>query len=184
MTPALNNLHLFIKKKSKGENSGVLVFAIGVLSFDVREERSLVQEDLGAVDALQVRSVGQLGVSGEDVFLQLVRLAEGLLAVIAHIQVLLQVSVSSCSLLPAVPLAPQGQVLSVFAVSLPRRREGQGRDSKMQCGGGGVKIKKSRFEAFTCMWLCSDEVEEKPRLHTLHLNGLLELQMKIRCFKI
>lgn len=26
------------------------------------------------------------------------------------------------------------------------------------------------------MWLCSDEVEEKPRLHTLHLNGLLELE--------
>lgn len=28
---------------------------------------------------------------------------------------------------------------------------------------------------FTCMWLCNDEVDEKPRLHTLHLNGLLEL---------
>ncbi len=27
------------------------------------------------------------------------------------------------------------------------------------------------------MWLCSDEVEEKPRLHTLHLNGLLELEV-------
>lgn len=27
----------------------------------------------------------------------------------------------------------------------------------------------------TCMWLCNDEVEEKPRLHTVHLNGLLEL---------
>lgn len=26
------------------------------------------------------------------------------------------------------------------------------------------------------MWLCSEEVEEKPRLHTLHLKGLLELQ--------
>lgn len=102
------------------------MFAVGVLGFNVREERCLVQEDLGAVDALQVGSVGQLGVSGEDVFLQLVRLAEGLLAVIAHIQVLLQVSVSSRSLLPAVPLAPQGQVLSVLAVSLARRGEGQG----------------------------------------------------------
>lgn len=29
---------------------------------------------------------------------------------------------------------------------------------------------------FTCMWLCSEEVEEKPRLHTLHLKGLLELR--------
>lgn len=28
------------------------------------------------------------------------------------------------------------------------------------------------------MWLCSEEVEEKPRLHTLHLKGLLELQQK------
>lgn len=104
------------------------MFAVGVLRLDVREERCLVQEDLGAVDALQVGSVGQLGVSGEDVFLQLIRLAEGLLAVIAHIQVLLQVSVPTCSLLPAVPLAPQGQVLSVFPVSLARRGEGQGRD--------------------------------------------------------
>lgn len=105
------------------------MFAVGVLSFNVREERGLVQEDLGAVDALQVGSVGQLGVSGEDVFLQLVRLAEGLLAVIAHVQVLLQVSVSSGSLLPAVPLALQGQVLSVFTVSLARpgeEREGRG----------------------------------------------------------
>lgn len=114
----------------RGENSGVLVFAVGVLSFDVREERSLVQEDLGAVDALQVGSVGQLGVSGEDVFLQLVRLAESLLAVVAHVQVLLQVSVSSGPLLPAVPLAPQGQVLSVFAVSLARPGEKQGHDLK------------------------------------------------------
>lgn len=30
------------------------------------------------------------------------------------------------------------------------------------------------------MWLCSDEVEEKPRLHTLHLKGLLELRMLIK----
>lgn len=30
------------------------------------------------------------------------------------------------------------------------------------------------------MWLCSDEVEEKPRLHTLHLNGLLELEVRIK----
>lgn len=28
------------------------------------------------------------------------------------------------------------------------------------------------------MWLCSEEVEEKPRLHTLHLKGLLELQAR------
>lgn len=28
------------------------------------------------------------------------------------------------------------------------------------------------------MWLCSEEVEENPRLHTLHLKGLLELQEK------
>lgn len=34
------------------------------------------------------------------------------------------------------------------------------------------------------MWLCSDEVEEKPRLHTLHLNGLLELEMTRRRFRI
>lgn len=121
------------------------MFAVGVLSLNVRKERSLVQEDLGAVDALQVSSVGQLGVSGEDVFLQLVRLAEGLLAVIAHIQVLLQVTVSSRSLLPAVPLAPQRQVLSVFAVSLARRGEGQGRDSKMRRGGEKIK-KNSTFQ--------------------------------------
>lgn len=30
------------------------------------------------------------------------------------------------------------------------------------------------------MWLCSDEVEEKPRLHTLHLNGLLELGVTMK----
>lgn len=30
------------------------------------------------------------------------------------------------------------------------------------------------------MWLCNDEVEEKPRLHTLHLNGLLELEVGIK----
>lgn len=119
------------------------MFAVGVLSFDVREERSLVQEDLGAVDALQVGSVGQLGVSGEDVFLQLVRLAESLLAVVAHVQVLLQVSVSSGPLLPAVPLAPQGQVLSVFAVSLARPGEKQGHDLKDATLGG--KKRKSVF---------------------------------------
>lgn len=38
----------------------------------------------------------------------------------------------------------------------------------------GVR-KQKIYQLFTCMWLCSDEVEEKPRLHTLHLNGLLEL---------
>uniref|UniRef100_A0A8D3ATH6 Uncharacterized protein n=1 Tax=Scophthalmus maximus TaxID=52904 RepID=A0A8D3ATH6_SCOMX len=101
----------------------VLVFAVGVLRFDVREERRLVQEDLRAVDALQVGSVRQLRVSGQDVFLQLVSLAERLLAIVAHVQVLLQVPVSS--LLPPVPLTPQCEVLSVLAVSLP---ESEGRD--------------------------------------------------------
>ena len=93
------------------------MFAVGVLCFNVREERSLVQEDLRTVDALQVGPVRQLGVSGQDVFLQLVRLAERLLAVITHVQVLVQVDVHA-SLLASVPLAPQGKVLSVLAVSL------------------------------------------------------------------
>ena len=57
--------------------------------------------------------------SGQDVFLELISLAERLLAVITHIQVLLQVALSSCSLLPSIPLAPQRKVLSVLAVSLP-----------------------------------------------------------------
>lgn len=70
------------------------------------------------MDALQVGSVRQLGVSGEDVFLELIGLAERLLAVIAHIQVLLQVSVSSRSFLPSILLTPQCKVLSVLAVSL------------------------------------------------------------------
>lgn len=50
--------------------------------------------------------------------------------------------------------------------------------------GGEVRKKTNRFKAFTCMWLCSDEVEEKPRLHTLHLNGLLELEMTRCRFRI
>lgn len=51
----------------------------------MREERSLVKEDLRTVDALQVGPVRQLGVSGQDVFFQLVGLTERLLAVIAHV---------------------------------------------------------------------------------------------------
>ena len=113
----------------KKRNSVVLVFAVGMLCLNMREERSLVEEDLRTVDALQVGSVGQLGVSGHHVFLQLVCLAERLLAVIAHVQVLLQVSVSSCSLLPTVPLTPQGKVLSVLAVSLSE--SGRSRDLKI-----------------------------------------------------
>uniref|UniRef100_A0A3P9MG59 Uncharacterized protein n=1 Tax=Oryzias latipes TaxID=8090 RepID=A0A3P9MG59_ORYLA len=45
-------------------SSTVLVFAVGVLRFDVREQRGLVQEDLRTVDALQVGAVGQLRVPG------------------------------------------------------------------------------------------------------------------------
>lgn len=96
----------------------LLVLPVGVLRFDMREQRRLVQEDLRTVDALQVGPVGQLRVSGQDVFLQLVRLAERLLAVIAHVQVLVQVHVSARPLLPAVLLAPQRQMLSVLTVSL------------------------------------------------------------------
>lgn len=40
-----------------------------MLCFNMREERSLVEKDLRTVDALQVGSVRQLGVSGQDVFL-------------------------------------------------------------------------------------------------------------------
>ena len=87
-----------------------------MLRFNMCEERSLVQKDLRTVDALQVGSVGQLGVSGQDVFLQLVSLAERLLAVIAHIQVLLQVALSS--FLSSIFLAPQSKMLSVLPVSL------------------------------------------------------------------
>lgn len=97
------------------------MFPVGVLRLDVREQRGLVQEDLRTVDALQIGAVRQLRVSGQDVFLQLVCLAERLLAVVAHIQVLLQVSVSSrSSFLTSVPLAPQCEVFSVFTVSLKR----------------------------------------------------------------
>lgn len=61
------------------------MFAVSVLRFNMREERSLVKEDLRTVDALQVGPVRQLGVSGQDVFFQLVGLTERLLAVIAHV---------------------------------------------------------------------------------------------------
>lgn len=47
-----------------------------------------------------------------------------------------------------------------------------------------ARRKKGFSERNTCMWLCSDEVEEKPRLHTLHLNGLLELRMTKCCFRV
>lgn len=77
-----------IFEKFKKQNS-VLVFAVGMLCFNMREERSLVEKDLRTMDALQVSSVRQLGVSGQNVFLQLIRLAESLLAVITHIKVLL-----------------------------------------------------------------------------------------------
>lgn len=70
------------------------MFAVGMLGFNMREEGGLIQEDLRTVDALQVSSVRQLGVSGQDMFLQLVRLAERLLTVITHIEVLLQVTIS------------------------------------------------------------------------------------------
>lgn len=94
------------------------MFAVSVLRFNMREERSLVKEDLRTVDALQVGPVRQLGVSGQDVFFQLVGLTERLLAVIAHVQVLLQVAVSSHSLLSSISLAPQSEMLSVLTVSL------------------------------------------------------------------
>jgi len=102
------------------------VFAVSVQRLDVREERRLVEEDVRTVDALQVGAVRQLGVSGHHVFLELVRLAERLLAVIAHIRVLLQVSVSFGSLLPSVPLTPQREVLSVLAVRLPESEGSRG----------------------------------------------------------
>ena len=98
------------------------MFAVGVLRLDVCEQRGLVQEDLGAVDALQVCAVRQLRVSGHHVLLQLVRQAEGLLAVITHVQVLVQLALSHAAaapgLLAPVPLRTQRQVLSVLAVSL------------------------------------------------------------------
>lgn len=109
-----------IFEKFKKQNSVVLVFAVGMLCFNMREERSLVEKDLRTMDALQVGSVRQLGVSSQDVFLELIRLAECLLAVITHIKVLLQVTISSCSLLTPVPLTPQCKMLSVLAVSLPK----------------------------------------------------------------
>lgn len=135
------------------------------------------------MDALQVGSVGQLGVSGQDVFLELIRLAERLLAVITHIQVLLQVTISSCSFLPTIPLTPQCKVLSVLAVSLPESERGQDlRMHKVSYDHNKVGLPPFMkiYQLFTCMWLCSDEVEEKPRLHTLHLNGLLELEVNTK----
>lgn len=154
------------------------MFAVSVLRFNMREERSLVKEDLRTVDALQVGPVRQLGVSGQDVFFQLVGLTERLLAVIAHVQVLLQVAVSSRSLLSSISLAPQSEMLSVLTVSLRSHRHSDARThvqeqyshAVVQCTSWSVQQ-----VTLTCMWLCSDEVEEKPRLHTLHLNGLLEL---------
>lgn len=100
------------------KSSVVLVFAVGVLCLDMGEQRRLVQEDFRTVDALQVGSIRQLRVSGQDVFFQLIGLAERLLAIITHVQVLLQVTLSSTSLLPSIPLAPQCKMLSVLAVSL------------------------------------------------------------------
>ncbi|KAJ1073633.1 hypothetical protein K5549_021594, partial [Capra hircus] len=63
---------------------GALVFLVGVGLVDVGEQRVLVDKDLGAVDALQVGLLGELGVAGEHVLLQLLGLAEGVLAVVAH----------------------------------------------------------------------------------------------------
>lgn len=159
------------------------MFVVSVLCFNMREERSLVKKDLRTVDALQVGPVRQLGVSGQDVFFQLVGLTERLLAVIAHVQVLLQVAVSSRSLLSSISLAPQSEMLSVLTVSLPEsqtfRREDACTATILTCSHAArlcLLISWSVQQVtLTCMWLCSDEVEEKPRLHTLHLNGLLEL---------
>lgn len=110
------------------------MFAVSVLRFDMREQRSLVEKDLRTVDALQVGPVRQLGVSGQDVFLQLVGLTERLLAVIAHVQVLLQVAVSGRALLSSVSLAPQSEVLSVLTVSLPETDiQTRGRAGTVQC---------------------------------------------------
>lgn len=86
----------------------------------MREQRSLIQKDLRTVDALQVGSVGQLRVSSQDVFFQLVRLAERLLAVIAHVQILLQVVCGS--LFPSILFIPQRKMLSVLTVSLKRTK--------------------------------------------------------------
>lgn len=152
------------------------MFAVSVLRFNMREERSLVKKDLRTVDALQVGPVRQLGVSGQDVLFQLVGLTERLLAVIAHVQVLLQVAVRS--LLSSISLAPQSEMLSVLTVSLRSHRHSDARTHVQEQYSHAVVQCTSRSVqqvTLTCMWLCSDEVEEKPRLHTLHLNGLLEL---------
>lgn len=42
----------------------VLVFVVGMLCFDMHEERSLIKKNLRTMDALQVSSVRQLGMSG------------------------------------------------------------------------------------------------------------------------
>lgn len=82
----------------------LLVFPVGVLCFNMSEQRRLIQKDLWTVDALQVCSVRQLWVSSQDVFFQLIRLAERFLTVITHVQILLQFNVSSRSLLPSILL--------------------------------------------------------------------------------
>uniref|UniRef100_A0AAY4DV58 Uncharacterized protein n=1 Tax=Denticeps clupeoides TaxID=299321 RepID=A0AAY4DV58_9TELE len=70
---------------------GALVLAVGMGTVDVGQKQALVTEDLRAVDALQLGPIRELRVAGQHVLLQVVRLAEGLLAVIAHVQVLLHV---------------------------------------------------------------------------------------------
>lgn len=102
------------------------MLAVSVLRLNVREQRRLVQEDVGTVDALQVGAVGQLRVAADDVLLQLVRLAERILAVVAHVQVLVlvlvQVGLPSRPLPSSVPLTPQRQVLTVLTVSLRQKQ--------------------------------------------------------------
>lgn len=63
---------------------GALVFLVGMGLVDVGQQRVLVDKDLGAVEALQVGLLGELGVAGEHVLLQLLSLAEGVLAIVTH----------------------------------------------------------------------------------------------------
>lgn len=120
-----------------------------MLRFNMREERGFIQKDFRTVDALQVGPVRQLRVPGHDVFLQLIRLAERLLTIVTHVQVLLQVPLCSCSLLPSIPLTPQCKVLSVLAMSLRK-----GHFSHSMCVFILIKVhKKWKRKANACRWM-------------------------------
>uniref|UniRef100_A0A4W4G4S8 Uncharacterized protein n=1 Tax=Electrophorus electricus TaxID=8005 RepID=A0A4W4G4S8_ELEEL len=80
-------VHVLHGRKLLGAH-GALVLLVGVRPVDVGEQGTLIAKDLGAVDALQLRSVRELRMARQNMLLQLVRLAEGLLAVVAHVQVL------------------------------------------------------------------------------------------------